>query len=148
MTKDDDRHSTARGGTGGAGFWLSAAAGWALIAVGVRGILLNHVDTRPSELARFVAGGAVIHDLVVAPLVIAVGAAVVRVVRGRARAVVQGALVVTAVVGLFSWPLVRGYGLALGNPTSLPHNYAANLAVVLGVVWAAAGLLLLRRLRA
>ena len=131
----------------GAGFWMSAALGWAVIGVGLRGIFEKHVDTRPGELARFVVGGALLHDLLVAPVVIVVGVVVARAVGGPARSLVQAALVVTAVVALFAYPLVRAYGLATNNPTSLPHNYAANLLVVLGLVWAVAALLVLRRLR-
>ena len=48
---------------------------------------------------------------------------------------------------MFSYPLVRAYGLAANNPTSLPHNYARNLLVVLGVVWAVAAAALYLRLR-
>ena len=131
----------------GARFWISAAAGWAVIAFGLRGILEHSLDTRPANLARFVVGGALLHDLVVAPLVILLGVLVARAVPRRARAVVQAALVVSGIVALFSYPLVRAYGLAANNPTSLPHNYAANLLVVLGVVWAAAAAILVLRLR-
>jgi len=70
-----------------------------------------------------------------------------RAVPGRARAVVQGALVVSAVVALFSYPLVRAFGLAANNPTSLPRNYATNLLLVLGVVWAVAAALAVARMR-
>jgi hypothetical protein len=132
----------------GAGFWVSAAVGWVVIGVGLRGIFEKHVDTRPGQLARFVVGGALVHDLFVAPMVILTAVLVARAVPGRARPVVQAALVVSAVVALFAYPLVRAYGLAVNNPTSLPHNYAANLLVVLGVVWAVAAVLVLRRLRA
>ena len=132
---------------GGAGFWLSAAAGWLVIAAGLRGIVQNSIDTRPGNLARFVVGGALLHDLIVAPLVIVVAVVVGRAVPGRARAVVQGALVVSAVVALFSYPLVRAYGLAANNPTSLPRDYATNLLVVLGVVWAVAATLAVARMR-
>lgn len=128
-------------------FWVSAALGWAVVAWGVRGILLNSLDTRPSNLARFVVGGALLHDLLVAPVVVLAGVLVARAVPGRARAVVQGALAISAIVALFSYPLVRAYGLATNNPTSLPHNYAANLLVVLGVVWAVAAGLVIARLR-
>ena len=128
-------------------FWISAVAGWAVIAFGVRGIIQHSVDTRPGNLARFVVGGALLHDLVVAPLAIGVGVLVARAVPGRARAVVQGALAITAIVALFAYPLVRAYGLAANNPTSLPHNYAANLLVVLGVVWAVAAALVILRIR-
>jgi hypothetical protein len=128
-------------------FWIAAAAGWAVIGFGLRGIFQHSLDTRPANLAKFVVGGALLHDLVVAPLVILAGVGVARAVPRRGRAVVQGALVVSGVLALFSYPLVRGYGLATNNPTSLPHNYTANLLVVLGVVWAIAALLVLRRLR-
>ncbi len=73
--------------------------------------------------------------------------ALARSVPGRARATVTAALVVTGVVALFSYPLVRAYGLAANNPTSLPHNYALNLTVVLGLVWAVAAGVLVVRLR-
>ena len=79
---------------------------------------------------------------------IVAGVLLARAVPRRARAVVQAALVVSGIVALFSYPLVRAYGLAANNPTSLPHNYAANLLVVLGVVWAvAAGAVVLRMRR-
>ncbi len=128
-------------------FWVSAAAGWAVIGFGLRGIFEHSIDTRPANLARFVVGGALLHDLVVAPLVILLGVVVARTVPRRGRAVVQAALAVSGIVALFSYPLVRAYGLAANNPTSLPHDYARNLALVLGVVWAVAAAALLLRLR-
>ena len=30
---------------------------------------------------------------------------------------------------------VRDYAAVLHNPSSLPHNYSANLAAALGVIW-------------
>ena len=128
-------------------FWVSAAAGWAVIAWGLRGIFVHSLDTRPSNLARFVVGGALLHDLLVAPVVVLVGVLFARTVPRRARPVVQGALAATAIVALFSYPMVRAYGLAARNPTSLPHNYTANLLVVLGVVWAVAAAAVLVRVR-
>ena len=128
-------------------FWASAAAGWGVIAFGLWGIVSNSLDTRPANLARFVVGGALLHDLIVAPLVILLGVVVAKAVPGRARAIVQAALVISGTVALFSYPLVRAYGLAANNPTSLPHNYALNLTIVLGLVWAVAAALVFRKLR-
>lgn len=128
-------------------FWVSAAVGWVVIAVGVRGIFVHHLDTRPTNLAKFVVGGALIHDLVVAPLVLLAAVAMVKVVPGRARATVQAALALSGMVALFSYPLVRAYGRATRNPTSLPHNYTLNLLIVLGIVWAVAAAVLVIRLR-
>jgi hypothetical protein len=115
-------------------FWVSAVAGWALIGWGVRGLLHFHVDSRPAELVRFFLGGALIHDLVFAPLVLGGGVVIARLSPSRWRAYVQGTLLVIGAVALFAYPEVRDYARILHNPTSLPHNYTANLAVVAGVI--------------
>lgn len=128
-------------------FWISAAVGWAIIGWGVFGIFSNSVDTRPANLAKFVVGGALLHDLLVAPVLILAGVLIGRAVPTRARGPVQAALVVSGIVALFAWPLVRGYGLAINNPTSLPHNYGRNLLIVLGLVWTAAAAAILLKFR-
>jgi hypothetical protein len=135
-------------GPGGRRFWASAVIGWGVIAWGVAGIVTNSLDTRPANLARFVVGGALLHDLVVAPLAIVAGVAVARAVPGRARAPVQAALAVSAIVAVFAYPLVRGYGLAANNPTSLPHDYTANLLAILGAAWVVTTVAVAIRLRA
>jgi hypothetical protein len=116
----------------------TAAVGWSVIAYGVWVMFQHRIDTRPANLARFAIGGLVAHDGVVAPAVLVFGVVVARVTPGRVRAAVQGGLIVAAVLALFSYPLVRGYGLQLHNPSSLPHNYAMNLALVLVAVAAVA----------
>jgi hypothetical protein len=121
--------------TSGARFWLTAVAGWAVIGFGLHNLFHHHIDTRPRNLTTFVVGGVLLHDLVVAPIVLLIGIGVARAVPRRIRALVQAALIISACVAPFSFPLVRGYAHVLHNPSSLPHNYAANLAVVLGAVW-------------
>jgi hypothetical protein len=127
---------------GGPLFWVSAVGGWCVIAYGVRGLLHHHVDTRPGNLATFVVGGALLHDLLFAPVILLVGVLVARMAPKRGRAVIQAALVISGVLALFSYPLLRNYARVLHNPSSLPHNYTANLAAVLGVVWAVAAIVL------
>ncbi|GAC1533914.1 MAG: hypothetical protein NVS3B12_13940 [Acidimicrobiales bacterium] len=119
-------------------FWLSAAAGWLVIAYGIRGLLAHHIDTRPANYARFAVGGALLHDLLFAPVIVLAGVALTRLVRGRSRAPIQAGLLSSAIVALYSYPLIRGFGHANHNPSSLPHNYTANAALVIGVIWAAA----------
>ena len=126
-------------------FWVSAIAGWALIAWGVRGALHHHVDTRPAELARFFFGGVVLHDLVLVPLVLIAGVALGRTVRGRWKAPVQAALIISGCAALFAWPEVRDYARVLHNPSSLPHNYTVGLLVVVAVVWAGTAVVALVR---
>jgi hypothetical protein len=118
----------------GALFWTSAALGWALIGWGVRGALHHHLDTKPQSLARWFVGGAIIHDLVFAPVVLGLGVIVAAIVPGRWRAPVQACLLICGCAALFAWPEVRDYARVNHNPSSLPHNYTANLLVVSGVV--------------
>jgi hypothetical protein len=120
-------------------FWIGTALGWGVILFGLRGVLHHSLDTRPSQLVRFWIGGALAHDLLLAPLVLAVGVGLARLVGGRWRATVQRALILCGPLALFAYPEVRGYGRVLRNPTSLPHNYATNLLLVLAVIVAASG---------
>ena len=118
-------------------FWVSAVVGWAVIAYGVRGLLHHHVDTRPANLAKFFVGGALAHDLLFAPVVLVAGVVLARTAPRPARAWLQAGLFVSGCLVLFSYPLVRDYAKVIHNPSSLPHNYTANLAVTIGVVWGA-----------
>jgi hypothetical protein len=133
----------------GAAFWITAVAGWGLIAWGLRGALLHRIDTRPGHLLRFFATGLATHDLLFAPAVLAAGVLVARSVPARWRAAVQAALLICGTATLYAYPLVRGYGHSLRNPTSLPRNYTAGLAIVVIAVCAAiaAGHLALTTLR-
>jgi hypothetical protein len=119
----------------GSAFWAGTVAGWALIAWGVRGIAAHRIDTRPGELLRFFAAGLAAHDLILAPIVLALGLVVARTVPASWRSPVQAALLITGAVSLYAYPLVRGFGHRLGNPTSLPRHYGAGLGVVVAVVW-------------
>lgn len=134
-------------GEGGAVFWIGAVVGWGIMAAGLIGFFADDARTRPANAARFVLGAAVVHDLLVAPAVILVGLAVNRLAPARARPVVQGALLVSGAVALFSVPFVRGYGRVSTNPSILPGNYAAALLTILAAIWATATVLVLRRLR-
>jgi len=118
----------------GPAFWIGAALGWALILFGLRGVLQHSLDTRPSQLARFWIAGALTHDLLLAPLTLALGVTLARAVPGRWRATLQRTLIICAPLALFAYPEVRGYAHILRNPTSLPHNYTANLVLVLAAV--------------
>jgi hypothetical protein len=115
-------------------FWLSALAGWGFIAWGVRGALHFHFDTRPPELARFFVGGALLHDLIFAPVVLAAGVGIARVVPRRARAYVQATLIISGCLALVAYPEVRDYARVLNNPTSLPYNYTVNLLIAVAAV--------------
>jgi hypothetical protein len=128
-------------------FWVTAAIGWAFIGWGLRGVAQHHVDTRPAELARFFVGGAVVHDLLFVPLVLIVGVVAARLVPVTWRSFVQAAFVISGIVVLVAYPEIRDYARILHNPTSLPHNYTANVVIVVAAVWVVTGVAALARRR-
>ena len=116
-------------------FWIALALGWAMIAFGLRGLLHTGREVDKVGLARLFAVAAIVHDLILAPAVIAVGVAVSRLVPRGARPFVQAGLIISGCVALFSYPFVGGWGRQPDNPTVLPRSYATGLVAVLVVVW-------------
>lgn len=133
---------------GGWWFWVGLVVGWATMAFGLRGVLDDHDATNPAGLARWVLGGAVAHDAVVAPLVLLVGTWLGRWLPASVRGPVRGALVLTAIVVVYSYPLLRGFGRRELNASTLPGDYPTSVAMVVGLIWSAsAALVALRALR-
>lgn len=134
---------------GGASFWIGLAVGSAIMAYGMWWLFDNAGFTDPPGWTLFLVGFAVIHDLVVVALYAVVGWLVRRVLPGWTRAWVTGGLIVSGVLALYAYPAITDYGNRPSNATLLPYNYATNLAIVLGIVWAvvAVGLVLAHRAR-
>ncbi|WP_067886406.1 hypothetical protein [Actinomadura chibensis] len=112
----------------------AAAAGTALIGWGVYGIVA-HVGA--GGWLTWFAGAAVLHDGVLAPLVLAAGAAT-GLVPGAYRGAVRAALVTAGCVAVVALPMVLGRGRRADEPSRLPLPYDRNLAIVLAFVAAAA----------
>lgn len=112
-------------------------AGLAAMAYAVTGIL---TDDGTSPVHQFLFLGALIgiHDGVLLPVAIGVGALTVRYLPAWVRPPVQVGLYASAVVTILALPFVIGAGRRPDNPTILPLNYARGLWLVLGVVWLAA----------
>ncbi|MBT2441992.1 hypothetical protein J7E93_18150 [Streptomyces sp. ISL-36] len=99
---------------------------------------------RPEDVGVWLVGALVLHDGVLAPLVLAVGFLVAA---GPARGVMRGALVVAGSLVLVTLPLLLRPGPP-PNPSALPLPYGRNLLLVLGVVaLVAASVVLVRRRR-
>jgi hypothetical protein len=109
----------------------------------VRGALVDEHLTRPAELARWIVGLAVVHDLVLVPLVLAVSAALHRLVPPRARPPIRTALLVSATLAAVAWPFARGYGRNPAVPSLLPRNYTTGLLAAVALTWLAASAWLL-----
>jgi hypothetical protein len=126
----------------GRSFWVLASIGWTVMAFGIVGALANENRSAPTETAAWILGMALIHDLVLAPAVFAAGIGMRRALPPRVRAAIQGALIATGVLVIYSFPLLRGYGRRPSNPTVQPNNYALGFAVVVAVVWLSSAVVL------
>lgn len=123
------------------------AAGWAIMAFGVYGTLQNAGRTHPANFALWFAGSALAHDLVLAPAVFLMALAIGRWLPAGVRPVVQAGLIVAGTVTVVALPFVLGRGGVPDNPSALPRDYAAGLAIILGAVAAATLLAALLRSR-
>ncbi len=119
-------------------FWIGCALGVPVIAIGIRGALVNARDTHPAELARWIAGSAIVHDAAALPVVAVVAWLGRRYVAGWAWPAVRWAAMTTAILLVVSRPFVAGYGYNPDNPTALPRDYGLGVALALVVVWVTA----------
>jgi hypothetical protein len=113
---------------------------------------LRDADVDLFGVLLFLGGVLVLHDAVLLPAAIGVGALIGRVPSGAARPVIRAAAIVSVTLVLVALPLVLGFGRAADNPSVLPLPYGRGLLEILGLVWASAavvaGLRVLRHRRA
>jgi hypothetical protein len=119
-------------------FWIGMLVGAAVIGYGLAGILRNSDSTLPPRLGGWVVGGALLHDLVLAPVVLATGWLVVRLVPATTRRAVIVGLVLSGMVLLVAWIPLRGYGDRPENPTLHPIDYGTSVLTALAIVWGVA----------
>ncbi len=129
-------------------FWVGVGLGWLVMGYGAWGLVQERQAAAPLAVARLFFGAAVLHDAVLAPVVFAAGFLVARHVPAWSRGPVQAGLLTSAVVALYSWPFVRGYGRAATNPSALPADYGRGLAVIVLGVWVLVAGEVFRRARA
>ncbi|MEV1052026.1 hypothetical protein [Streptomyces sp. NPDC049887] len=118
--------------------YAAGGLGVVLMAVGT-GLVLSARDAW--GVVVWLGGALVLHDAVLAPLVLGAGMLVAAL---PARGVVRGALVVGGSLVLITLPLLLRPGTP-PNPSALPLPYGRNLVIVLGAVAGAACLVLLVR---
>lgn len=106
------------------------ALGLALLAVGGLVLLADVAPGNYLGILVWFAGALVLHDGIIAPLVVAIGIGMRRVGKRIPLAViiiVQGALFVGALVSALVVPEILKKQLGRANPTILPLDYAGNL---------------------
>jgi hypothetical protein len=108
---------------------LLIAAGALAMVYALFGALTDS-DLKIGGVLLFLGMVLVLHDGVLMPLVIGVGA-----VLTRAPPLIRAAMVVSLVVTLVGLPFVLGYGRSPDNPSVLPLPYGKGLAIILVVIW-------------
>lgn len=114
--------------------WQTAFIAVGVLVIGLGGVVLL-LDVNPARylgIALWFAGALVLHDAVLAPIVL--GAHLLLRRAGRrlplsAVLILQGALVVAALVTAIAVPQILKQGIGSANPTILPLDYAGNLVL-------------------
>ncbi len=112
-----------------------ALTGVGLALYGIVGLVGSTSQRGLISAAKWFIGGALVHDLLLAPVVLAIGVLVVRWVPGRIRPYVQAGLFITAALTLIALPFLSGRGYHRTNPSALPLNYGRGYAIAVAVVW-------------
>jgi hypothetical protein len=129
--------------------WLFLVPGFAAVGWGALGLLRDDRVPLPAWLTWFV-GSALLNDLVIAPLVIVVGAVLARLLPRPARPPVVVGLVVSGVLTLVALPFILDLTTSL-EPGFLPQDYGRNLLLLIAgvmavaVVWAVVASIRARR---
>ncbi len=122
------------------------------VVMGYAGLgALRDADVDLFGVSLFLVGVLVLHDAVLLPVAIGVGALIGRIPPAAARPVIRAAAIISLTVVVVALPLVLGFGRAADNPSVLPLSYGRGLLEILGLVWASAavvaGLRVLRHRR-
>ncbi len=111
-----------------------AAVGIVLVLYGAGRILFSVPLPLLAVLGAWMVGALLIQHGVVSPLVVAVGAALRRAVPDRGRRFLQAGLIVAGMVTVVAVPLILRQGTQPPAKALLLQNYAANLALLLGLI--------------
>ncbi len=131
----------------GIAFWIAVVVGSAIMAWGV----FYYLDVTPDWDRRinfgvWLVGIDLVHDLLLAPFLVAVGWAVARAVPPRWRAPTQAGLILSGTVLLVAWLPLNETAAGTDNPTIQPNDYRTATLALLGGIWVAmVGWALVRR---
>lgn len=108
------------------------AAGYGLVLLWRQGL------TEVPGVLGWLAGAVLVHDGLIVPVTLAVGAWLVRVLDPRWRAPVGSALLVLGTLTLMALPVLGRFGARSDNPTLLDRHYLLGWLVLTTVIGAGA----------
>lgn len=138
----DPTHFTATTKTALALRLLLGAGGVAMLGYGAWGVLHGIHESALESIGRWLLGGLILHDAVLAPIVFITGYIAYRITGPRVRRALAAILLIGGSAALVALP---EFLLPPGNtnPTVHPLNYARDFAIVGGSVILAAALYVL-----
>jgi hypothetical protein len=121
--------------------------GLGLLVLGWGLVLLVGLGPRVVSVLTWLVGGVVLHDAVLAPVVVVLGVLAARVSPGWLRPSLVGLLVVLGPLTLVAIPVLGRFGARPDNPTLLDRPYWAGYWAVVVLAVLVAGWLARRRRR-
>ena len=135
----------------GLGLWIGLVAGLPVMAYGAMGLWRNAGPTGVREVAAWVIGADVGHDLLLAPLIIVIAWFAGRAFAPGWRAPVCSGVLASLLVVALAAPGLSGLGNDARNPTVHPFDQVTAVVWALGAIWSGValwcGLLLVNRRR-
>lgn len=114
--------------------WTVIVMGWAVMGVATVGAFTDVRLGGVGAWTTWVLGAALVHDLVLLPVVLASGWLVCRLLPVPWRVPMRTALVVSGIVVLSVWPIARRWGARADNPSILPLPVQRNLLVLVATL--------------
>lgn len=119
----------------GRGFWIGLALGAPVMVYGAVELIREAGFPRALDVARWLGSGLLLHDLVLAPVVLALVWVVGRAVGPQLQTPLRAGILGSALVVAVAWPALRGYGRRADNPTVHPLDYGSAVLTALTIVW-------------
>jgi len=110
---------------------LLAAIGIAMIGYGGWRIVTNPRATQPVHVGEWLLGALVLHDGVLAVVIVVVGWLLARAIPGRARAYVQGGLITAGLVTAIAVVDIYRRDKSAPGQALLEQDYRAHLVILL-----------------
>jgi hypothetical protein len=123
----------------GLGFWIGLALGTPVMLYGASELVQQAGWPRTFEVATWLGGGLLVHDLVLAPIVLVVVWALGRITRPPLRAPLRVGVLGSGLIVAVAWPALRGYGDRPDNATVHPLDYGSAVLTALALLWGAVG---------
>lgn len=115
--------------------WVVIVGGWVVMVVAVAGAFGDERLRGIGSWVTWLVGAALVHDLLVLPVVVAIGWLLTRAVPVPWRVPLRTALVVSAVLTATVWPIARRWGARADNPSIVPLPVARNLAWIVSALF-------------